>query len=96
MNPIVPTGFTLQYAIKLPDGEFFKFQFGAEHPSLFGDRSHAEQTLNELREGMRRMGIHEWAGRIVFQLVSPFLDLEDPAASVVDEISAWLKSQGGQ
>lgn len=91
----IPAGFTLQYAIKLPDGELFKFQIHAEHPALFGDRNLAEQTLNELRDGMRRMGIHEWAGRIVFQVVSPFIDLDDPAATVVDEISAWLQAQQG-
>ncbi len=96
MSLNVPAGFQLQYAIKLPDGEFFKYHPQHEHPALFIDRSLAEQTLNELREGMRRMGIHEWAGRLVFQLVSPFLDLDDPAARVVDEISAWLKAQGGQ
>ncbi|AMU39214.1 hypothetical protein A3N99_02660 [Mycobacteroides abscessus] len=95
MSINIPEGYELHYAIRQPDGQLVTDGF-TNRPVVFADRSGAEKALNQMRQFASRMGITEYMGRIVYRLCSSYIDLDDPATGLIDELEAWRKGQGGQ
>lgn len=90
----LPEGFTLQYAVRLPDGELYASP--NDHPYLWSTREGAELMLEVLSQRAHAMGARDWHGRIEYQVCSPFLVPDDQAAGrLADEIQAWLQQQTG-
>lgn len=88
-------GFELQYAIQMPDGTIMKQNGNVGAPLLWETRDEAESYMQQLTASMGRYGVN-WQGRIVWQYMTPFVGDGDPSAHLIEELSRWLKTQGGQ
>lgn len=88
-------GFTLQFAIRLPDGNLALNPITSQ-PLLWADEAGAEKVLGMLRTNAASIGVSDWAGEIVRRLCTPFVSVSDPAEQLVAELSEWLKQQAGE
>lgn len=87
-------GFSYQYAIQLPDGNFSIDAHGWMY--TWNNEADAENALAFLRQQAARLGVQWWAGTIVKRYCSPFVGPADDAEQFVDEITTWLHQQGGR
>jgi hypothetical protein len=88
----LPEGFSLQFAVKLPDGRLYSHPVNG-HPFLWIERAAAELMLERLGQNAHDMGIRGWQGTVVWSYCSPFVDYN--AQQLVDELQAWLQQQTG-
>lgn len=94
MSPDEPM-FTTEYAVRLPDGQLACPPEG--NPWLWDAREGADRALDSLRRSAAAMGIHEYSGAVVHRLCTQFVDADSShSKQLVDELSQWLKTQGGQ
>lgn len=87
-------GFTIQYAIRMPDGNLVTTPIGSE--ALWKERPDAERTLIALRAQAANIGVRDWAGVVVRRYSTPFISDTDPAENLITDLGAWLKQQSGE
>ncbi|CAN5143567.1 hypothetical protein BH11ACT6_BH11ACT6_34540 [soil metagenome] len=88
-------GFTLQYAIRLPDGSL-AINPHTGLPFLWLDPALAEKALDGIRRNAVSIGVPHWSGLVVRQYCSPFVGPADDPGPLIDELSEWLKQQTGE
>ncbi|MCV7065633.1 hypothetical protein H7H51_07725 [Mycolicibacterium farcinogenes] len=87
--------FTVQYAICLPDGEFFRHPMNGEI-CMWSTRQNAEHVLDQLRAHAKAMGVPEYAGFLARRYCTPFVPLDQELAEqMIDELTQWLHTNGG-
>jgi hypothetical protein len=86
-------GFTLHYAIRLPNGELFTAYNG--EVARWSEQRYAENVLRQLAEQATAMGITEYLGQIVRSYATPFIGPNDGGEQLVDELQAWLRRETG-
>jgi hypothetical protein len=91
------TNFTLEYAIRLPDGGY------ARHPHTgevlkWAAEDDALKSLEIVRGRAAQIGVTDWAGVVVRRYCTPFIGPDEEYATkhLVDELSEWLKQQTGE
>ena len=91
-----PSGFTLQYAIRLPDGTLgINYPTGEVWTSY--DRAAAEQVLTNLRTSAAALGVPDWKGSIEHRYCTPFVPLDGVSSEqMLEDLDAWLKQQTGE
>jgi hypothetical protein len=101
-------GYTLQFAIKLPNGALylkptqramFASMFGpvGDPPrelAVFDERSDAEEVIDEMRKLANEVGVDNLGATIVTRLCSPFLADHDDVAGFVAHIAEWVEKGG--
>lgn len=88
-------GFTVQYAIRLPDGKLAAMPMTGK-PFITDDLPQAEQVLKGLRENAEAIGIPGWSGAIEHRYCTPFAPITDAADQMIGELDNWLKQQTGE
>lgn len=90
------TQFAVHYAIEKPDGQILRAQtpVGEGEILLWNNRDYAEQYMQRIVNGSLHFGV-TWTGRIVWQYCTPFVGQGDPAGDLINELSEWLKRNGG-
>ena len=86
--------FTVQYAIRLPDGQMFTNAMNGAVVT-WSERRGAEHVWAQLRDHAATVGVTQWAGVIVHRYCTPFIGPQDPAEHLVDELTRWLQQQDG-
>lgn len=87
-------GFSIQYAIRLPDGQLAVNPY-TSGPYLWEDEASALKSLEILRHQAAQIGVSCWAGAVVRRYCTPFVGADDPGEQFLDELSTWLKQQTG-
>jgi hypothetical protein len=89
-------GFTVRYAVRMPNGALYRPFFGDDHdhdPMTFDRREYAERFLVEIRRQAALVGVTNWCGCVVQQLCSPFT-VGDPGFEFAEQVAEWLREQG--
>lgn len=89
-------GFTVQYAIRLPDGKLATNPMNGGKPFIWDDLPTAEQVLKNLRDSADSIGIPGWSGSIEHRYCSSFVPMTDSAERLVAELDDWRKQQTGE
>lgn len=88
-------GFTMQFAIRLPDGNLYLHPMSGSVVT-WSEREGAELVLAQLQAHAASIGIPGYIGTIEHRYCTPFIADGDPAEQLVDELTAWLQQQGGK
>ena len=89
---MIPDGFSYQFAIRLPDGDFARCpQTGMM--LLWDNEADAVIMFRHMEQHAAWLGVRMWGGAVVRRYCTPFVGDHDPAEVFLDELDAWLQQQ---